>query len=158
MRELWDAGFRTPEQVAKAGLLKVNPAYHSDLQIKSLSRLSDWRCDVQLTDPLRKGFRVPKSRACTTLSRSSSPRSSLARTRWSWAGPSSLLSLFVSLASLLTTSSRYRRGKGETNDVDILVTFPHQDGKERRVLAKLLRRLLAKGLPCRSFGVRHADR
>ncbi|GAA5960812.1 hypothetical protein JCM3765_000826 [Sporobolomyces pararoseus] len=40
----------------------------------------------------------------------------------------------------------YRRGKTMSNDVDILITYPHQDGRERGVLRKLVRRLEAKGL------------
>ncbi|GAA5993476.1 hypothetical protein JCM11641_002670 [Rhodosporidiobolus odoratus] len=40
----------------------------------------------------------------------------------------------------------YRRGKLESNDVDLLITYPHQDGKERGILRKLCRRLEAKGL------------
>ncbi|GAA5873959.1 hypothetical protein JCM16303_002643 [Sporobolomyces ruberrimus] len=40
----------------------------------------------------------------------------------------------------------YRRGKTMSNDVDILITYPHQDGKERGVLRKLVHRLEAKGL------------
>ncbi|KAK4705593.1 hypothetical protein P7C70_g602, partial [Phenoliferia sp. Uapishka_3] len=28
----------------------------------------------------------------------------------------------------------YRRGKSESNDVDLLITYPHEDGKERGVL------------------------
>ncbi|KAL8280347.1 hypothetical protein RQP46_007264 [Phenoliferia psychrophenolica] len=40
----------------------------------------------------------------------------------------------------------YRRGKTESNDVDLLITYPWEDGKERGVLARLLDRLLAKGL------------
>ncbi|KAI5478040.1 beta dna polymerase [Pseudohyphozyma bogoriensis] len=39
----------------------------------------------------------------------------------------------------------YRRGKTQSNDVDLLITFPHQDGKERGVLRRLVRRLQAKG-------------
>ncbi|GAA5919160.1 hypothetical protein JCM5296_004095 [Sporobolomyces johnsonii] len=40
----------------------------------------------------------------------------------------------------------YRRGKRQSNDVDLLITYPHQDGKERGVLRRLLHRLTAKGL------------
>ncbi|GAA6017371.1 hypothetical protein JCM11491_006633, partial [Sporobolomyces phaffii] len=40
----------------------------------------------------------------------------------------------------------YRRGKAMSNDVDILITYPHQDGKERGLLRKLVHRLEAKGL------------
>ncbi|GAA5832925.1 hypothetical protein JCM5353_003306 [Sporobolomyces roseus] len=40
----------------------------------------------------------------------------------------------------------YRRGKTESNDVDILITYPHEDGKERGILRKLVQRLEAKGL------------
>ncbi|GAA5906148.1 hypothetical protein JCM6882_006059 [Rhodosporidiobolus microsporus] len=39
----------------------------------------------------------------------------------------------------------YRRGKLQSNDVDLLITYPHQDGKERGILRKLCRRLEAKG-------------
>lgn len=41
---------------------------------------------------------------------------------------------------------RYRRGKSESNDIDILITYPHEDGKERGVLEALLHRLQKKGL------------
>ncbi|GAA5907550.1 type-X family DNA polymerase [Sporobolomyces salmoneus] len=40
----------------------------------------------------------------------------------------------------------YRRGKTMSNDVDVLITYPHQDGKERGILRKLVLRLEAKGL------------
>ncbi|ORY74041.1 hypothetical protein BCR35DRAFT_306817 [Leucosporidium creatinivorum] len=40
----------------------------------------------------------------------------------------------------------YRRGKTEIGDVDILVTYPHEDGKERNILTKLIHRLEEKGL------------
>ncbi|KAK4700372.1 hypothetical protein P7C70_g5875, partial [Phenoliferia sp. Uapishka_3] len=40
----------------------------------------------------------------------------------------------------------YRRGKTASNDVDLIITYPHEDGKERGVLKRLLERLLAKGL------------
>ncbi|GAA6003631.1 hypothetical protein JCM10207_003518 [Rhodosporidiobolus poonsookiae] len=40
----------------------------------------------------------------------------------------------------------YRRGKEFSNDVDILITWPHQEGAERGVLKLLLDRLLQKGL------------
>ncbi|GAA6024604.1 hypothetical protein JCM10207_001018 [Rhodosporidiobolus poonsookiae] len=40
----------------------------------------------------------------------------------------------------------YRRGKLQSNDVDILITYPHQDGKERGILRRLCHRLEAKGL------------
>jgi hypothetical protein len=39
----------------------------------------------------------------------------------------------------------YRRGKEESNDVDILITFPHAEGVERGVLRQLVQRLRAKG-------------
>lgn len=39
----------------------------------------------------------------------------------------------------------YRRGKTHSNDVDIIITWPHQDGVERGVLDKLVERLLKKG-------------
>lgn len=41
--------------------------------------------------------------------------------------------------------SRYRRGKQLSNDIDLIITYPHQEGKERGVLKKLLRRLQQKG-------------
>ncbi|GAA5920466.1 hypothetical protein JCM1841_003494 [Sporobolomyces salmonicolor] len=40
----------------------------------------------------------------------------------------------------------YRRGKRDSNDVDLLITYPHQDGKERGILRRLCHRLKAKGL------------
>ncbi|GAA5998576.1 type-X family DNA polymerase [Rhodotorula paludigena] len=40
----------------------------------------------------------------------------------------------------------YRRGKSHSNDVDIIITWPHQDGLERGVLDKLVERLLRKRL------------
>ncbi|GAA5933417.1 DNA-directed DNA polymerase IV [Sporobolomyces koalae] len=40
----------------------------------------------------------------------------------------------------------YRRGKTASNDVDILITYPHQDGKERGILRRLVHRLEVKGL------------
>lgn len=40
----------------------------------------------------------------------------------------------------------YRRGKLQSNDVDLLITYPHQDGKERKMLRRLCHRLQAKGL------------
>ncbi|GAA5904753.1 hypothetical protein JCM8208_001344 [Rhodotorula glutinis] len=39
----------------------------------------------------------------------------------------------------------YRRGKTMSNDVDLLITFPHQDGKERGLLRRLCHRLEVKG-------------
>lgn len=42
-------------------------------------------------------------------------------------------------------TDRYRRGKTMSNDVDILITYPHQDGIERGILRKLVSRLEAKG-------------
>ncbi|GAA5894238.1 hypothetical protein JCM6882_007609 [Rhodosporidiobolus microsporus] len=52
----------------------------------------------------------------------------------------------------------YRRGKAFSNDVDILITYPHADGEERGVLGKLLDRLLEKGLIPRDglFGLSEA--
>ncbi|CEQ41545.1 SPOSA6832_03302, partial [Sporobolomyces salmonicolor] len=38
----------------------------------------------------------------------------------------------------------YRRGKRDSNDVDLLITYPHQDGKERGILRRLCHRLKAK--------------
>ncbi|KAM0749444.1 Nucleotidyltransferase [Meredithblackwellia eburnea MCA 4105] len=46
----------------------------------------------------------------------------------------------------LTLCGGYRRGKQQSNDVDIIITYPHEDGKERWVLAKLVERLKKKGL------------
>lgn len=43
------------------------------------------------------------------------------------------------------TLGSYRRGKEESNDVDILITFPHAEGVERGVLCQLVQRLSAKG-------------
>ncbi|GAA5870775.1 hypothetical protein JCM8547_001705 [Rhodosporidiobolus lusitaniae] len=40
----------------------------------------------------------------------------------------------------------YRRGKLQSNDVDLLITFPHQDGKEKGILRRLCHRLECKGL------------
>ncbi|GAA5852363.1 hypothetical protein JCM8547_006755 [Rhodosporidiobolus lusitaniae] len=39
----------------------------------------------------------------------------------------------------------YRRGKEFSNDVDILVTWPHQEGAEKGVFRKLVERLRIKG-------------
>lgn len=39
----------------------------------------------------------------------------------------------------------YRRGKEFSNDVDILVTFPHREGEEKGVLKTLVKRMMAKG-------------
>ncbi|GAA6028582.1 hypothetical protein JCM8097_007293 [Rhodosporidiobolus ruineniae] len=40
----------------------------------------------------------------------------------------------------------YRRGKVMSNDVDLLITYPHQDGKEKGILKRLCHRLEKKGL------------
>ncbi|BGP33527.1 hypothetical protein JCM10296v2_005331 [Rhodotorula toruloides] len=40
----------------------------------------------------------------------------------------------------------YRRGKEFSNDVDILVTYPHRDGEERGVLQALVERMQQKNL------------
>ncbi|POY73408.1 hypothetical protein BMF94_3746 [Rhodotorula taiwanensis] len=40
----------------------------------------------------------------------------------------------------------YRRGKEYSNDVDILITWPHQEGVEKGILRLLVERLQAKGL------------
>ncbi|GAA6049117.1 hypothetical protein JCM3770_003894 [Rhodotorula araucariae] len=40
----------------------------------------------------------------------------------------------------------YRRGKEFSNDVDVIITYPHRDGVERGVLKKLVHRLIRKGL------------
>lgn len=47
----------------------------------------------------------------------------------------------------------YRRGKATSGDIDVLVTFPHQDGLERGVLRRLVARLVKKGLVPRDGGV-----
>ncbi|GAA5907455.1 type-X family DNA polymerase [Sporobolomyces salmoneus] len=39
----------------------------------------------------------------------------------------------------------YRRGKQFSNDVDLLITYPHQEGIERGLLGELLERLQKKG-------------
>ncbi|GAA5958857.1 hypothetical protein JCM3765_000759 [Sporobolomyces pararoseus] len=39
----------------------------------------------------------------------------------------------------------YRRGKPFSNDVDLLITYPHQEGYERGLLTELLQRLDSKG-------------
>ncbi|KAK4046069.1 hypothetical protein OIV83_006374 [Microbotryomycetes sp. JL201] len=40
----------------------------------------------------------------------------------------------------------YRRGKERSNDIDLLITFPHQIGREKFVLRRLVHRLQEKGL------------
>ncbi|BGP25959.1 beta dna polymerase [Rhodotorula toruloides] len=40
----------------------------------------------------------------------------------------------------------YRRGKEFSNDVDILITYPHRDGEERGVLQALIERMQQKNL------------
>ncbi|ORY74034.1 hypothetical protein BCR35DRAFT_306809, partial [Leucosporidium creatinivorum] len=40
----------------------------------------------------------------------------------------------------------YRRGKTHSSDIDLLCTYPHEEGKEKGILSRLLYRLLAKGL------------
>ncbi|BGP09413.1 hypothetical protein NBRC10512v2_005019 [Rhodotorula toruloides] len=52
----------------------------------------------------------------------------------------------IQRGSHIVITGGYRRGKVMSNDVDLLITFPHQDGKERGILRKLCRRLEAKGL------------
>ncbi|GAA5841878.1 hypothetical protein JCM9279_003140 [Rhodotorula babjevae] len=47
----------------------------------------------------------------------------------------------------------YRRGKATSGDIDVLITFPHQDGLERGVLRRLVNRLVKKGLVPRDGGV-----
>lgn len=44
----------------------------------------------------------------------------------------------------LTIARRYRRGKESSNDVDILITYPHRDGEERGVLQALVERMQQK--------------
>ncbi|KAK4049870.1 hypothetical protein OIO90_005259 [Microbotryomycetes sp. JL221] len=39
----------------------------------------------------------------------------------------------------------YRRGKAQSNDIDLLITYPHQDGREKFVLRRLVHRLEEKG-------------
>ncbi|KAM0786393.1 hypothetical protein ACM66B_001860 [Microbotryomycetes sp. NB124-2] len=39
----------------------------------------------------------------------------------------------------------YRRGKTRSNDIDLLITYPHQTGKEKFVLRRLVHRLKEKG-------------
>ncbi|KAL7339811.1 sorting nexin-41 [Rhodotorula toruloides] len=41
---------------------------------------------------------------------------------------------------------KYRRGKEFSNDVDILITYPHRDGEERGVLQALVERMQQKNL------------
>lgn len=48
----------------------------------------------------------------------------------------------------------YRRGKCHSGDVDILITYPHEEGKEKGILTRLLARLLEKGEP---FGSSYTD-
>ncbi|GAA5833018.1 hypothetical protein JCM11251_006481 [Rhodosporidiobolus azoricus] len=52
----------------------------------------------------------------------------------------------------------YRRGKEFSNDVDILITYPHRDGEERGVLKALVDRLQKKGFipPDGLFGISFA--
>lgn len=45
----------------------------------------------------------------------------------------------------LTFLDSYRRGKLQSNDVDLLVTWPNEDGRERGVLPRLVKRLEGKG-------------
>lgn len=45
----------------------------------------------------------------------------------------------------ITLVGGYRRGKSESNDCDLLITYPEADGAEVGVLADLLGRLQAKG-------------
>lgn len=44
------------------------------------------------------------------------------------------------------TTNRYRRGKEESNDIDLIITYPHSEGAERGVLNLLLKRLHDKGV------------
>ncbi|GAA6050647.1 hypothetical protein JCM3770_000871 [Rhodotorula araucariae] len=52
----------------------------------------------------------------------------------------------IERGSHILIAGGYRRGKTMSNDVDILITFPHQDGKERGILRRLCHRLEVKGL------------
>ncbi|GAA5824972.1 hypothetical protein JCM11251_006046 [Rhodosporidiobolus azoricus] len=52
----------------------------------------------------------------------------------------------IERGSHIVIAGGYRRGKLQSNDVDLLITYPHQDGKERGILRKLCRCLEAKGL------------
>lgn len=63
------------------------------------------------------------------------------RTRFSAAGR--LLPL--PLAPPLTPSAQLPPRKAGSNDVDLLITYPQEDGKERFVLDRLVKRLQAKG-------------
>ncbi|BGP17826.1 hypothetical protein JCM10213v2_005868 [Rhodosporidiobolus nylandii] len=51
----------------------------------------------------------------------------------------------VQPGSHLEACGGYRRGKEFSNDVDILITWPHNEGAERGVLKKLVKRLQVKG-------------
>lgn len=49
--------------------------------------------------------------------------------------------------AVITICGGYRRGKVLSNDIDLLITYPHsEDGYEKGVLEDLLRRLQSKGL------------
>lgn len=47
--------------------------------------------------------------------------------------------------TILIVASQYRRGKDRSNDLDMVITYPHEDGKERGVLRHLIHRLKVKG-------------
>ncbi|BGP56473.1 hypothetical protein JCM8202v2_004093 [Rhodotorula sphaerocarpa] len=51
----------------------------------------------------------------------------------------------IERGSHLVITGGYRRGKKHSNDVDLLFTYPHQDGKERKMLRRLCHRLQEKG-------------
>ncbi|POY75321.1 hypothetical protein BMF94_1692, partial [Rhodotorula taiwanensis] len=51
----------------------------------------------------------------------------------------------IERGSHMVITGGYRRGKLQSNDVDLLITFPHQDGKERKMLRRLCHRLQVKG-------------
>ncbi|GAA5880849.1 hypothetical protein JCM3774_000499 [Rhodotorula dairenensis] len=52
----------------------------------------------------------------------------------------------IERGSHICIAGGYRRGKTQSNDVDLLIAFPHQDGKERKMLRRLCNRLQAKDL------------
>ena len=45
----------------------------------------------------------------------------------------------------LRSGGSYRRGKLLSGDMDLLITYPHQEGREKGILQRLLYRLQAKG-------------
>lgn len=83
-KELYAAGYRTLDQLRKANKLPL-AQYHADMQLKSVA-IFVTMITARLTDGLGIGYRDQRSRACTLSSRSSSKKSSLARTLFSQAG------------------------------------------------------------------------